>query len=79
MSRNLLEKSLFCNLLKLKLSQSILNNDLTSNIDCDGGDGDNCNENDHGTLRNILIISSMTMMLIMIMMIYLAATVSRTL
>ena len=79
MSRNLLEKSLFCNLLKLKLSQSILNNDLTSYIDCDGGDGDNCNENDHGTLRNILIISSMTMMLIMIMMIYLAATVSRTL
>ena len=48
-------------------------------IDCNGGDGDNCNENDHGTLRNILIISSMTMMLIMIMMIYLAATVSRTL
>ena len=50
MSRNLMEKSWFCNLLKLKLSQSILNNDLTSYIDCDGGDGDNCNENDHGTL-----------------------------
>ena len=50
MSRNLMEKSWFCNLWKLKLSQSILNNDLTSNIDCDGGDGDNCNENDHGTL-----------------------------
>ena len=78
MSRNLMEKSLFCNLLKLKLSQSIVNNDLTSYIDCDGGDGDNCNENDLGTLKNILIISSMTMMLIMIM-IYLAATVSRTL
>ena len=77
MSRNLMEKSWFCNLLKLKLSQSTFNNDLTSYIDCDGGDGDNCNENDHGTLRNILIISSMTMMLII--MIFLTAIISRTL
>ena len=42
-----------------------LNNDLTSYYDCDGGCSDNCNENDLGTLRNILIMSSMTMMLIM--------------
>ena len=62
---------------EIETPQSILNNDLTSYIDCDGGDGDNCNENDHGTLRNILIISSMTMMLIM--MTFLTAIISRTL
>ena len=77
MSRNLMEKSWLCNLLKLKLSQSTFNNDLTSYHDCDGGDGDNCNENDHGTLRNILIMSSMMMMLIM--MTFLTAIISRTL